>query len=466
MMLSLNEFIGHFHPVIVHLPIGILLLALLFQWLSRKEQYTLSHGVMALIWAVGSFTALLSCITGYVLSLTGDYDTGTVSLHMWMGISLTGISFFICSKVFARKFDVLYKIASVLLLILIFTTGHYGGSLTHGPGYLTLDFPNSDSSAASRKTIANVQEAMAYADIVQPILESRCYSCHGLKKQKGGLRLDDPLHLMHGGKDGVVIIPGQAERSEMIKRLLSPVEEEHHMPPKEKPQLTEKEIALLHWWINGGADFSKKVKDLPQPNLIKPVLLGLQKQEHIATPPAYIPKAKVEVADTASLEALRRKGVVVLPVAQNSSYLMANFVAVKNLKDDELRLLSPLKKQLVWLKLSDTRIGDSGLALVAQCRNLRIVQLNNTPISDLGLSHFRSLDSLQSLSLVGTGVTANGLQNLRGIKSLRELYLFHTKAIGGYPALKKLFPAAMIDTGGYTITFLPTDTTIVKPPKH
>ena len=238
------------------------------------------------------------------------------------------------------------------------------------------------------------------------------------------------------------------------------------MPPKEKPQLTEKQIALLHWWINTGTDFSKKVKDLPQPDEIKPILVALQKPEHVSTPAAYVPKGKVEAADQKAIALLEQKGVVVLPVAQNSSYLMANFVTALNIKDEDLQLLLPLKNQLVWLKLSDTKISDSALALVSQCSNLRILQLNNTAITDRGLLRLRTLDSLQSLSLAGTDVSANGLKNLQKIKSLREIYLYQTKAVADYTTLRRLFPKTAIDTGGYTISFLATDTTIVKPPKQ
>jgi hypothetical protein len=57
---------------------------------------------------------------------------------------------------------------------------------------------------------------------------------------------------MKGGKDGPVIIPGNEEKSEMAKRLSLPREDDDHMPPKEKPQPTEQEIALIHWWIAAG----------------------------------------------------------------------------------------------------------------------------------------------------------------------------------------------------------------------
>ena len=87
-LLSVTEFFGHFHPLLVHLPIGILLMALLLQWLSGKEQYKISPQVVKILLVCGMFSALLSCITGYVLSLSGDYDENVVSLHMWMGIAV------------------------------------------------------------------------------------------------------------------------------------------------------------------------------------------------------------------------------------------------------------------------------------------------------------------------------------------------------------------------------------------
>jgi hypothetical protein len=152
---------------------------------------------------------------------------------MWMGIAVAAVSLFICAKVFSSQFDVGYKIAIVSLLLLLFGTGHFGGSLTHGSDYLSAAFSSDeDSVTTQQKIIPNIQEATVYADIVQPMLQSKCYSCHGTKKQKGGLRVDDPQLLIKGGKDGEVIFPGKAEESELVKRLLLAREDEDHMPPK------------------------------------------------------------------------------------------------------------------------------------------------------------------------------------------------------------------------------------------
>ena len=147
----------------------------------------------------------------------------------------------------------------------------------------------------------------------------------------------------------------------MIKRLLLPVDNEDHMPPKEKPQPTEQQIALLHWWISNNADFTKKVKDLQQTDKIKPILLALQKATAVKKEYTDIPSAPVDKADEKIIDQLKQKGVVILPVAQNSNYLMANFITDTIVDKNDLQLLLQLKKQLIWLKLDGTNFSDDGM---------------------------------------------------------------------------------------------------------
>lgn len=462
MVLSIIEFIGRFHPLLVHLPIGILLLALLLQWLFRKEQYTLTHGIMKVIWLLGMATALLSSITGYLLSLSGEYEGDTVALHMWMGIGVVVISILICAKVLNRQFDAVYKVASVALLLLILLTGHFGGSLTHGSDYLTSAISETtERMAVSIKPVANIEEANAYADIVQPVLQSKCFSCHGTQKQKGRLRMDSPEYLLKGGKNGKTIIPGTASESELIKRLLLPKHDKKHMPPKEKPQLNEEQIALLYWWVDQGAPFHKQVKELQLPEKVKAYLYGLQKSNATAERSIMntVPEAPVEKADAKALEAVRSRGVMVLPVAQNSNYLMANFLNVTELTNKDIALLLPLKKQLVWLKLGSTTIGDSALAVISQCQNLTILQLNGTYITDRELGRLSRLKHLQSLNLVATKVSAEGIKKIKDLQQLQSLYLYQTNVTkNGGEQLQKIFPKTKIEMGGYVVPGLPTDT--------
>jgi len=466
-LISVSEFFGHFHVVLVHLPIGILLLACVFQWLERKPEFSSLHVATNIAFFAGMICAIFSAITGYLLSQSGDYDESLVNTHQWFGISVACVSivmYYLHKRSSSLKMQTAF---SILLFLLIIITGHLGGSLTHGSDYLTKSLSQSpDSSNVQRKAIPNVQEAIAYSDIIQPLLQTKCYSCHGKNKQKGKLRMDDSLRLMKGGKDGVVIIAGKAEKSEMIKRLSLPRGDDDHMPPKEKPQLSEQEIALIHWWIASGASFNKKVKELDQPDEIKPALLALQKVEEKKITVPDIPATPVARADEEAIKKLKEIGAVVDPVAQNTNYLSANFVIVANFRDKEMQLLLPLKEQLVELKLGNTLITDSALQIISQLKNLLHLQLDHTKITDKGLANLRSLQDLRYLNLVGTAVTAQGVMQLKSLKNLQSIYLYQTAVKkSDWSALKKAFPKTSIDSGGYTVPLFPTDTIEVKPPK-
>ena len=462
----MSEFFGHFHVVLVHLPIGILLLACVFQWLERRPKFSSLHAATNIALLIGMICAILSALTGYLLSFSGDYDEGLVITHQWFGISVAAVSiamFYYHSK--AASFKTQVSI-SILLFVLIIITGHLGGSLTHGSDYLTKSWSLTSDTVAQRKPIPNVQEAMVYPDIIQPILQTKCYSCHGKNKQKGKLRMDDSLRLMKGGKDGPVIIPGNAEKSEMAKRLSLPREDDDHMPPKEKPQPTEQEIALIHWWIKSGASFDKKVKQLDQPEELKPALLALQNVQEKKIIVPDIPAKPVVKANDEAIKKLKDIGAVVDPVAQNTNYLSANFVTVTNPGDKEIQLLLPLKEQLIELKLSSASITDSALLVIAQFKNLMRLQLDHTKITDKGLANLRALENLRYLNLVGTTVTERGVMQLKDLKNLRSIYLYQTGVKKSeWKDLKKAFPKTLIDSGGYTVPFLPTDTIEVKPPK-
>ena len=467
-LLSITEFIGHFHPLLVHLPIGILLIALLLQWLSRKEKYKALQPAIPIVLLCGIITSAASCITGYLLSISDDYDEAMVSWHLWMAISVLFVSFLLYLKELNGRLPVNKHLLSVGLLVLIAVTGHLGGSITHGPDYITKPFKNifiKDTTAnMTIKPLANVQESLVYNDVVKPILQTKCQGCHNANKKKGGLRMDEINELMKGGKDGKVLEPGNAAESEMIKRLLLPTDNDKHMPPKEKPQPTESQIALLHWWINNGVDFTRKVKEFDQPVKIKPIFIALQQP---ATPVKKesdgLPVGTVEKADEKIMAQLKALGIIILPVAQNSNYLMANFVTDPIVDKNDLQLLKQLKDQLVWLRIDNTNTGDDLAPGLAQLTTLTRLNVSNTLLTDKGLQELATLKNLQYLNLAGTKITATGLMQLKPLAKLKNLYLYRTNIKNAdYFNLKKTFPSAIIDTGGYQVGLLVTDTTKVK----
>ncbi len=185
MLISIIEFIGRFHPVLVHLPIGVLIVALLLQSLFFINKYNISGQVLKIVWLLGALCAVISCITGYLLFISGEYDENISGIHLWMGIGVAVVSVVICSRIYINKYDNILKILSMLLLLLIIGTGHFGGSLTHGEDYLTSALNNeTPEEIAVIKPLPDAQQAYIYADVVEPLLKAKCYSCHGAKKKE------------------------------------------------------------------------------------------------------------------------------------------------------------------------------------------------------------------------------------------------------------------------------------------
>ena len=462
--MDLTQLIGNFHPVLVHLPIGFLLLAVVLQLLARNEKYASLQNAISIAFLLGTISALLSCITGWTLASGGDYDETTLFWHRWLGLAVAFISSvgYIFSKNSLNKTK---TVIAIILSLLIFITGHLGGTLTHGEGFLTKGFQsNTDSAKSTRKTIANVQEAMVFDDIIQPMLKDKCTGCHNANKQKGGLRLDGKDWILKGGKDGKVLDIGKAEASELYKRVVMDPLEEKHMPPKGKTPLTEQEIALLHWWISSNAGFDKKVKEISQPDLIKPALMAMQSAATTMKKP-MIPDATVESAKTVDLEAMQKAGIIVLPVAVNSNYLSANFVSIQKVDEQTIALLKPIKKQLVWLKLGYAELSNNSWKTIGECTQLTRLSIEHTNLTDDNIKELAKLNNLQYLNLVGTRVSAKGIQELKGIAKLESIYLGQTGVKSSdYQTLRSVFPKSVIDSGNYHVENLVTDTQLLKAP--
>ena len=485
-------FIGHWHPVVVHLPIGMIIAALLLQALAARPAYASLRPAVAVLLLFGAFAGLVSCCTGYVLSTSGEYDATLVGWHQWMGIGLTFFCFYVWSRV---KLGRVHWVLWIVLLAMVIVTGHLGGSLTHGADYLGFG-ASGEGVREVDSPIVDVQKARAYAEVVRPILRDNCYGCHGKTRQKGGLRLDDSAGMFRGGKDGVVLLPGRGGASEIIKRLLLPEEEEHHMPPKQKRQLNSREILLLHWWIDQGASMSRRVAELGQPDSVRPALLSVQGARRgsgggaagsRAVAVGDVPEKEVEAADEKAVEALRAKGFLVMAVAQGRNWLeveagggamdsgpgsgvAGNGIAGAGTaargstgEDDWVRLLLPIRKQLLSLRAGHTGIGDSAMKVIGQCTELRSLELSGDTVGDAGLAELKGLSELRVLNLVGTPVSAAGVEGLKGLVKLRAVYLYGTKvSAGDWSALRKVFPKVELDTGGYSLPKLETDTAVVR----
>ena len=183
--------------------------------------------------------------------------------------------------------------------------------------------------------------------------------------------------------------------------------------------------------------------------------------------PSDVPLTPVEKANEDAIQKLKQRGVVVVPIALNSNYLLANFVTVDSITMKDIELLIPLEKQLIWLKLSNKKITDEGMKTISRLKNLTRLYIDYTTITDKGLASLTSLNNLQYLNLVGTAITSKGMLQLKDLTKLQSVYLYKTNiAPSDWANLKNTFPKTMMDSGGYNVPLLVSDTTEVKPPKE
>lgn len=462
---NLTAFFGRFHPVLVHLPIGILLLAFLFEILSKTKKYGKLRVAVRPCLFYGMISAILAVGSGYYLSLEGGYDTALLNQHKWMGFLTAGLAFLIYlfkRNAFGLEKDDRKMAVFVLffpLTFLLTLTGHLGGSLTHGEGYLLEHTPAGSARATAaplvqKLAVSDIGDAQVYRDLVEPVLASHCYGCHGAKKQKGQLRLDKPEYVLKGGKEGQVIKTGNSNDSELFKRISLSIEEEDHMPPRKEAQLHASEIELIRWWIDEGASFESSVLALkPNPELeayFKSLLAGAPAQ-------SWLPENPVAAADANVLKKLRSEGISVVPVSVNSNYLSVSFTGKKQINPGDFELLKAIALQLVSLNLGRTLIADDDIAQLAALKNLRRLHLDHTGITDKGLDKIPS-DVLVYLNLVGTQVTNAGVKTLARLKSLKELYIFDTRITA--KGVGQLDPGIRVDTGRYNLPRLVTDTLV------
>ncbi len=446
---------GKLHPLIVHLPIGILLLNAVFVFLSKTKKYEGLSVALPLTLLLGAVSAVAACVTGWLLSEKGGYEDDTLGYHKWLGIGVAAVALLLY---FLKKYD--NKWAWVALVIGLSVTGHFGGTLTHGENYL---FSEETVAYTDDKILPpNIQEAQVYADLIVPVLKRNCYSCHNNAKQKGKLRMDDKAAFLKGGENGAIVVAGQAAHSEIIKRLLLDMDDKHHMPPKGKTQPTPQDIALLRWWIDKGLDFDKKVKEVEQTEEIKALFARFGTADTKKVNP-FVPTQPVDKADDKWIDSVRKKGILLVPVAPQSPYLQANFVSIPKAGDKEVELLVPFAKQLIWLKLGGTKISDSAMLSVSKLTQLTKLSLDNTRITDKGLSALSSLSYLQYLNVVGTDITTEGLTPLSILPQLKQVFIFKTHiSLDALTPLKQKMPQTVFDTGGYIVPFWVSDTAIFK----
>jgi uncharacterized membrane protein len=423
-------FFGRFHPLFVHLPIGLLAFALFMEVLlliKPRENY---QKIMPLVWLLAALSAILSAGSGYFLSQGGGYTEETLYQHKIGGIVLASLSTLCCVlhwfpiPIVQKATKPIRSVLVVAVAVLLVFTGHWGGSLTHGSDYLTKFSPLSTTAVdIEKKTtpkIVSLDSADIFNQAVMPILQAKCVSCHNSEKQKGELLLTSYQDILNGGKTGKGIVPGNLSTSELYRRITLPKDHKEFMPTDGKTPLNETQVAILEWWIETGAHKNIMVADL-HPNKKMQDVFG----DYFQLGRAAILSYTAEPAAESDISALVKAGFQVYAISETSNLLEIKYNGLTDEKPN-LDLLKAVKDQLVWLQLTNCGLTDDDVEVVGELTNLYKLNLNRNKIGDKGIQSLMGLSKLEYLNVYGTVITDSSVSAMVNLPNLKQLYVWET----------------------------------------
>jgi hypothetical protein len=405
---------GRMHPLLLHLPIGLVLVTTLLIFIRRFFESPSFSDLITFLLYLTSFTASFSALMGILLSLEGGYNDSDLGLHKWLGVSLS----FLCWILLNLKDQKILRPALAAGVVLLIFTGHFGANLTHGE-----DFVLGPLQTPELQTRMITDSSTLFSAAIEPIFESKCFSCHNEQKAKGRLILTTMESIVKGGKNGSLWKPGDPDHSLIMERLTLPPESKEHMPPKDKAQLSSDEIDFISRWIASGASLEQKLKELSETDTLMRLSASIILRYHQPTEASLY---QFQFVSQKKISALSTPYRSVFQIAHNEPALQAEFYLAGLFDQKYLEELKAVKDQLILLNLSKMPVEDADLNVIQQFENLEKLILNNTNVQGEGLKHLVNLEHLRSVSLSGSPIKPEALNILAESKSLKEVFLWNT----------------------------------------
>lgn len=429
-------FFGRLHPLFLHFPIVLIFVCLLLEAIRIFRSTLINDGLVFVLLALAALSSAGAAIAGHLLYASGDYSGALAEQHRWTG-TVTGLLALATAGLFAmyyQKGDKLrFRIYLATLLfsnLAVIASSHYGGSITHGPDYLTehlqLIINSSDDNEKKPES-----EMLLYQDVIHPVFESKCVSCHNSIKAKGDFLMTSYSHLAGGGKSGLPgITEGNTEKSEVYNRVSLPDDHDDKMPPPGQTPLTPVEIDVLKWWIANGASQSQRIDDVEADTaitaLLQTLLPEIQKYKRkIALQAIKTKELESElqsVAQTLGLNIFRDS------LSDERFYSLSMSIPPQRLTRDDLRMLQPYFEVFSSASFVSSSINDDALYFIGQMKNLEKLFLQKTAIKGSGIAYLKQLPKLKQLNLSFTSVDDKSALDLLKIPALEEVYLYRTNA--------------------------------------
>ena len=448
-------FVGTLHPAVLHFPIALGIVAAIVElWGAVRRDPGPSSFALTAVW----FAAIVAVVTATSGWFNAEFLNRGLSLnlflHRWIGIASAVLLITLAisgSIIRARPKTSLsgaWRMALLATAGALGFTGHLGGSMVYGDGYITdalwaaidqTEKSQRDSAANAAKAqlgiVETPQVATAVSEIavpapvvlsaggkssvdfskqIVPILTANCYECHGNGKHKGGVHLDDWKWMTTERKGEWAVKPGDPSASLLLSNIELPESDDSAMPPTGN-RVSSADIALIREWIVQGASAGNGISpgavsdnrwSLPERSLTADELARIQAQTPV----------------------MAQFGVTVQPLAQGSSNYEANAsLAAPPIGDAQVEKLVSLADFLVVLNLANSTISDLVGSIIVQFQSLRVIRIDHTQAGDQVAERLAGMQKLESINFVATKLTDAGLASLTKLKSLRRLYIWSSQ---------------------------------------
>lgn len=476
---------GPLHIVLLHVPIGVLVAIWFIEIFLRGQDSKSKKQAVGLLFLLLIASTAITIILGLAYEDFGQYGEEVEDHELWgyifgASVIVTYICLWVDRKM--HKFETLF----LYLFFLVFTTvamvvtGHYGGEMVHGKGFITKPFkdearpalpatppapaapaptiisqdtapvPNKPAVAKPNKQAAVVEEKIvedtssvdmdsmmepsmdmmmdpvhtmdvavvkkddaadpriALFNAAHMVLERNCFECHGATKQKGRYRLDEKGTIYAGGKSRkVAITPGDPNHSELLYRMLLPVNNDDVMPPDNKTRVSPENIAKVREWIAAGAYWPS--------------------QEEIDNAPTEY----VEIGNANTNEVIAKINETGAKAEYNAwgdeSVRVDLGVVDKAEFEQALKAIKPLGNNLKWLDCSNLELPNNFFEQLKHFKQLQRLHLDGTNVNDANLKQLLSLSELNYLNLYNTNITDQGIASLKQHPGLEKIFLTDTK---------------------------------------
>ncbi len=421
--------IGRMHPLMLHFPIGFIVLLVLLNVFREQLDELSFEKINKFLLLLTSLSTVLATLMGFFLSQESGYTPEGMIWHKWSGILVCYVTYLLILSYRKRN---IYKVLLYGVFVGTVVAGHFGASLTHGDKFLIEPILKSEQKEIDKN-------APIFEAYVQPILETKCKSCHNAEKHKGDLDMSTLEKLHKGGENGPIWIKGDIENSELIRRALLPIADEDHMPPEGKAQLTTAEFAFIKKWIERGADEHISLRDLASSDSL--VWLATSAIENKETGEGDR-KYSFDFVSKETIASLNNPYRSILQIAPTSPALEVSIYGKEAFKLEYLTELIKIKEQIVALNLSYLPIKDEALDVISKLVNLEKLNLNFTEITGQNLNKLAACPNLKSLSLSGTKTTSSVGNAISDFANLREVFLWNTNlSSNDIASLQKDYPS-------------------------